>query len=69
MSYLKTIIDFFISIFSRKHDIKEEIKKDIVIDSTKEYMEQKEEIQKIQKDISSVTSDSIKKESQSISFE
>jgi hypothetical protein len=68
MDFIRYIIDFVSSIFSRKRDLKNEIKKDNIIKGTKGYLEQEEEAQRTEEKISEVHSSDIKKETQTINF-
>jgi hypothetical protein len=68
MDFVRYIIDFVVSLFSRKSNIKNEIKKDNIIKGTKGYLEQEEEAQRTEEKISEVHSSDIKKETQTINF-
>ena len=68
MDFVRYIIDLIISFFSRKKNIEKDIEKDNIIKGTKGYLDQKEEVQKTEEEISSVHSSTIQKETQTINF-
>jgi hypothetical protein len=68
MDFIRYIIDFVVSLFSRKRNIEKSIEKDNIIKGTKGYLEQEDEAQKTEDKISDVHASNIEKESQTISF-
>lgn len=72
LNYIEIILTILAKIFKYKEKVKkevsEEVRKENTVNSTKEYLESKEKIQKMEADIQKTKAPDIKKEDQNITF-